>query len=67
MTTPEIETRLFIDGEFVDSLDGSKFKVTNPFTGETVAEVSEAKVEDVNRAAESAIRAFPTWSEMDGI
>lgn len=39
MTTPEIETRLFIDGEFVDSLDGSKFKVTNPFTGETVAEV----------------------------
>ncbi|RHZ49038.1 uncharacterized protein CDV56_101992 [Aspergillus thermomutatus] len=66
MTTPEIETRLFIDGEFVPSLDGSKFKVTNPFTGETVAEVSEAKAEDVNRAVESAKRAFPTWSELDG-
>lgn len=67
MTTPEIETRLFIDGDFVDSLDGSKFKVTNPFTGETVAEVSEGKVEDVNRAVASAKRAFPMWSEMDGI
>jgi aldehyde dehydrogenase (NAD+) len=67
MTTPEIETRLFIDGEFVDSLDGSKFEVTNPFTGGTVAEVSEAKVEDVNRAVESAKRALPIWSELDGI
>ncbi|BCS30146.1 uncharacterized protein APUU_80449A [Aspergillus puulaauensis] len=66
MATPEIETRLFIDGEFVDSLDGSKFKVTNPFTGETVAEVSEGKADDVDRAVASAKRAFPMWSEMDG-
>ncbi|OGM49498.1 aldehyde dehydrogenase [Aspergillus bombycis] len=66
MTTPEIETRLFIDGEFVPALDGSTFKVTNPFTGETVAEVSEAKADDVNLAVESAKRAFPTWSGLDG-
>ncbi|KAL4744932.1 hypothetical protein BDW72DRAFT_208623 [Aspergillus terricola var. indicus] len=66
MTFPNIETRLFINGEFVPSLDGSTFKVTNPFSGEAVAEVSEAKAEDVDRAVESAERAFPAWSESDG-
>ncbi|KAL3450256.1 aldehyde dehydrogenase domain-containing protein [Aspergillus insuetus] len=65
-TTPEIETRLFIDGEFVPSLDGAKFTVTNPFSGEVVAEVYEAKANDVDRAVESAKKAFPAWSELDG-
>jgi aldehyde dehydrogenase (NAD+) len=65
-TNPEIETRLFIDGEFVPSLDGAKFTVTNPFSGEVVAEVYEAKANDVDKAVESAKKAFPAWSELDG-
>ena len=34
---------LFIDGEFVDPLDGSAFKTVNPASEEVLAEVSEAQ------------------------
>ena len=34
---------LFIDGEFVDPIDGSAFKTINPATEEVLAEVAEAR------------------------
>ncbi|KAL4952353.1 Aldehyde/histidinol dehydrogenase [Aspergillus filifer] len=61
-----IETRLFINGEFVHALDGSTFTLKSPFSGKTVAEVAEAKAEDVDRAVECAKRAFPAWEGLDG-
>ncbi|KAL4969093.1 Aldehyde/histidinol dehydrogenase [Aspergillus stella-maris] len=61
-----IETRLFINGEFVPALDGSTFALKSPFSGETVANVAEAKAADVDRAVECAKAAFPAWEALDG-
>lgn len=58
-----IETRLFINGEFVPSLSGSKFDLYNPATEELSASVYEAGPEDVDRAVAAAKAAFPAWSE----
>lgn len=66
MASPEIETRLFIDGEFVPSIDGAKFDVINPYSGDVVAQVYEGRANDVDRAVKSAKKAFPSWSELDG-
>lgn len=67
MSTTEIETRLFIDGEFVPSSDGAKFDLHSPFTGKLVSQVHEAKAVDIDRAVESGKKAFPAWAAMDGI
>ncbi|GLA67592.1 hypothetical protein AtubIFM54640_011260 [Aspergillus tubingensis] len=66
MASPEIETRLFIDGKFVPSIDGAKFDVINPYSGDVVAQVYEGRANDVDRAVNSAKKAFPSWSEVDG-
>ena len=39
------QTRLFIGGKFVESLDGARFATLNPHDGSVLAEVSEAKAE----------------------
>src|SRR5437879_10361300 len=60
----DIETRLFIGGDFVDSVEGGRIPVTNPHDNGILAEVSEARPADVNRAVEAARKAFPAWSRM---
>eukprot|EP00960_Hanusia_phi_P071670 767601-Hanusia_phi.AAC.1 len=63
------ETRLFIDGEFVNSISGKTFKTINPATEEVICEVQEALPEDVDRAVIAANKAFERgapWREMDG-
>lgn len=58
---------LFIDGDFVDSEDGSAFKTVNPATEEVLAEVCAAGPIDVDRAVEAARRAQrDTWGPMSG-
>jgi aldehyde dehydrogenase (NAD+) len=58
---------LFINGEFVDPIDGEPFKTVNPASEEVLAEVSAAGTQDVDRAVTSARRAFDTtWSRMPG-
>jgi gamma-glutamyl-gamma-aminobutyraldehyde dehydrogenase len=61
-----IETRLFIDGRFVDAVKGGRFTTVNPATGEPLAEMSAGTSEDVDRAVASAKRAFRSgaWSRM---
>jgi aldehyde dehydrogenase (NAD+) len=59
-----IETRLFIDGQFVDAVDGATMDVINPFDGSVLAQVAEAKTADVDLAVAAATRAFPAWSRM---
>jgi len=51
------ETRLFIDGGFVDARGGGRFRSVNPATGEVLAEVAEAGPEDVDAAVAAARRA----------
>ena len=57
-----MQTKLFIGGEFVDGLAGGTIDVVNPFDQTTLAEVAEARAEDVDRAVDAAWRAFPAWS-----
>ena len=59
----KIETRLFIDGKFVDGHSGKKFRLYNPTTEEVVAEVNEADEHDVDEAVAAAKKAFPAWSK----
>ena len=58
---------LFINGEFVDPLDGSHFKTESPSSQEVLAEVSLAGPADVDRAVSAARRAQEdTWGPMPG-
>jgi aldehyde dehydrogenase (NAD+) len=56
---------LFIGGAFVDGA-GSAFKTINPATEETLAEISAASPEDVDRAVKAARKAFEGWSALPG-
>ena len=64
--SPLKETRLFINGDLVPSLSKETFRLRNPATQEVVADVFAAGKEDVDRAVDSAKKAFPAWSEADG-
>jgi len=58
---------LFIDGEYVDSVDGEPFKTVNPASEEVLAEVSAAGPRDVDRAVAAARKAYTkTWGPMPG-
>jgi aldehyde dehydrogenase (NAD+) len=59
-----VQTRLFIGGEFVDGAQGATFAVHNPHDGSELAEVAEARAEDVDRAVAAAGSAFGAWSAM---
>jgi len=61
-----IETRLFIDGRFVDAAKGGRFTTINPANGEPLAEMSAGTAEDIDRAVTAARRAFKAgcWSRI---
>ncbi|XVF14125.1 hypothetical protein REPUB_Repub09cG0030300 [Reevesia pubescens] len=67
--TPAIQidhTQLLINGQFVDSASGKTFSTLDPRTGDVIAQVAEADVEDVNRAVAAARKAFDKgpWPKM---
>ena len=53
---------MFIDGEWRPALSKSTFAVTNPATGEMLAQVSDGAAADVQGAIAAAASAFPEWS-----
>ena len=56
---------LLIDGQFRPALSGRTFETLNPATGEVLAHVAEAGVEDVDLAVAAARRAFEeVWGPM---
>ena len=59
-----VQDRLFIDGEFVDALDGATFPTIDPHDGSVIAEVARAGTADVDRAVAAAAAAFPAWARM---
>ncbi|MGZ8217702.1 aldehyde dehydrogenase family protein [Methylomagnum sp.] len=61
------QTKLLIDGQWVDAASGKTFETLNPATGDVIAQVAEADKEDVDRAVKAARRAFETgpWRTMD--
>ena len=62
----QIETRMFIDGDYVDAAQGGRFITIDPANGETLAEMSEGTAEDIDRAVAVAKRAYQSgvWSDM---
>lgn len=59
-----LNLRMFIDGEWVESLSGARFDATNPATGEVIASVPEGGREDAGRAVEAAVRAKSVIARM---
>ena len=52
----------FIDGEFVESVDGETEDVINPSTGDVIGQAPLSTAEDVDRAVRAARAAFDSWS-----
>ncbi len=56
-----LHRQAYIDGKWVDADSGDTFPVTNPATGEVIAEVPRMGAEETRRAIAAAERAFPDW------
>ncbi|XP_038711366.1 aldehyde dehydrogenase family 2 member C4-like [Tripterygium wilfordii] len=66
---PEIKfTKLFINGEFVDSVSGKTFETIDPRTGEVTARIAEGDKEDIDLAVKAARHAFDhgPWPRLPG-
>ncbi len=56
-----LRRQAFVDGAWVDADSGETFAVTNPATGETVADVPRMGAAETRRALAAAERALPAW------
>src|SRR5947207_14108083 len=61
------QTKMLIDGKWVDSTSGRTFETINPATGEVIARVAEGEAPDVDKAVKAARRAFEKgpWRKAD--
>ncbi len=61
-----VETRHFINGDYVDAIDGGRFDSVNPATGEVIATVAAASHRDIDAAVAAARSAFQSgvWPRM---
>ncbi|KAF0515757.1 aldehyde dehydrogenase [Gigaspora margarita] len=65
--TVKVYTGLFINNEFVDSIDRKRFETINPATGKVITSVVEASEKDVDIAVEAATKAFnEEWIHVNG-
>ena len=60
----KFEGRAFINGKYVDAIDGKKFENINPATGETLCSVAKCDHKDVDLAVKVSRKAFESgvWS-----
>ena len=60
------QTKLLIDGKWIDSTSGKTFDTINPATGDVIARVAEADKPDVDKAVKAARKAFEKgpWRKM---
>jgi aldehyde dehydrogenase (NAD+) len=66
--TPAItQTRLLINNQWVDPVDGGSFDTYNPATGQVIAKVAAAGPKDIDKAVKAARKALESgpWSTMD--
>ena len=66
-TLSPIQSRMFIDGEFVDSASGKTIAVINPSNGKFIAEVPSGTAADADAAVLAAERAQKTWARKPAI
>src|SRR5205807_205205 len=55
---------MIIEGERTRAASGKTYEVRNPATGEVVDEVPAGGAADVDKAAQAAAKAFPSWSKL---
>jgi aldehyde dehydrogenase (NAD+) len=60
------QTKMLIDGKWVEAASGKMFETLNPATGEAIAMVAEGDKADVDKAVKAARRAFEKgpWRKM---
>ena len=60
----KFEGRAYINGKYVDAIDGAKFENINPATGETLCSVSKCNNKDVDLAVKVSRKTFESgvWS-----
>ena len=56
--------RMFVDGQWIEAAGGGTFTVSDPATGEVIADVADGGPAEVTRAIEAAHRAFRDWAAM---
>ncbi|GAA5873019.1 hypothetical protein JCM1840_007298 [Sporobolomyces johnsonii] len=61
----DIESRLFIAGDYCESVEKKTFLLLNPATEEAVCTVHIAFARDIDRAVEAALAAQPAWAATD--
>src|SRR6266498_4987893 len=61
---PLINTKLYVDGKFVNGKAGKTFPLYNPATEEKTVDVAEADAGDVDIVVEAAQKAFPQWRDL---
>ena len=59
--TSLLQTRAFVDGQWIDSDSGETFGVSNPATGEEICRVSNCGAAETRRAIEAAERSMVSW------
>ncbi|EAR93884.1 NAD-dependent aldehyde dehydrogenase family protein (macronuclear) [Tetrahymena thermophila SB210] len=60
----KFQTKLFINGKFVDGALKKTIPVINPATEELICEIAEATEQDVELAIDAAEASFPIWSKL---
>ncbi len=60
-------SRMYVGGTWVGAANGQMMRVTNPATGEVLAELPDAGQEDTRKAVDEAAKAFKTWSVLPGL
>jgi succinate-semialdehyde dehydrogenase/glutarate-semialdehyde dehydrogenase len=56
-----LQRQAFVDGKWVDADSGETFSVTNPATGEVIADVPRLGADETRRAIVGAERALAAW------
>ena len=59
---PEVPQQLFIGGRWVDATGGATFAVEDPATGDAIAHVADATVEDGAAALDAAVAVQKDWA-----
>ena len=59
-----LQTQAFINGQWVDAIDGAMLDITNPATGEVIASVAKVGATETAAAVQAASEAMISWREL---
>jgi len=62
-----IQHRMYIDGQFVESLNDKWIDVINPATEAVISQVPEGSIQDAQRAINAAEAAQPDWEALPAV